>query len=108
MKASQLDALWGSVLDHVDLDIIRQVLFLTIRVSSSSGDTVHTLKCADLSQFRFFSSIPRPWEYAEVTEIHTNVTATGAIQIEIILWSEEAGLVAVADSVTLDDQPLAD
>lgn len=106
MNASPLDFLWGTILERVDLDVVRHVLLLTIRVSSASGDTVHTLKCTDLSELRFFSSIPRPWEYAEVTEIHSNVTASGAIQIEILLWSEEAGLVALADSVTLDDRPI--
>ena len=38
----------------------------------------------------------------EITEIHANAAPTGATQIEIVLWSEESGLVAIAGSVTLD------
>jgi len=102
MKPSQLDALWGAMLDRADLDVVRQVLVLTIRVTSSAGNTVHTLECSGLLELRFFNSIPSPWEYAEVTEIHASATPSGAHQIDIVLWSEEAGLVVIAETIRLD------
>lgn len=107
MKPGMLDALWGATLDRIDLDVVRQVLILTIRARSSSGDRFYTLDCSGLLELRFFSSIPGPWDYAEVTEIHAHVTPSGAHQIEIVLWSEEAGLVAVAETITLDGHHIA-
>lgn len=107
MKPSRLDALWGAILDRIDLDVVRQVLVLTIRVSSASGETIHTVECSGLMELRFFSSIPGPWEYAEITEIHANVTPSGACQIEIVLWSEEAGLVAIAETIAFDGEKVA-
>jgi hypothetical protein len=106
VKPSQLDALWGATLHRTDLDILHQALVLTIGVSSSSGDTAHILQCAGLLELRYFSSIPGPWEYAEVTEIHTSTTPSGAHQIEIVLWSEDAGLVVIADTITLDGEDI--
>lgn len=107
MKPGPLDALWGATLDRIDLDVVHQVLTMTIRASRSSGDTVYTLDCSGLLELRFFSSIPGPWDYAEVTEIHADVTPSGPHQIEIVLWSEDAGLVAVAQTITLDGHPIA-
>jgi hypothetical protein len=106
MKPGPLDDLWGATLDRIDLDAVHQVLTLTIRATSSSGDTVYTLDCSGLLELRFFSSIPGPWDYAEVTEIHVDATPSGAHQLEIVLWSEDAGLMAVAQTITLDGHPI--
>lgn len=106
MTSNPLHILWGAILDHVVLDVTNQVLGLTMRVDSSSGQSVHTLECRNLSELRFFNSIPGPWKYSEVTQINSNVNSAGATQLEIILWSEDAGLVAVADSVILDGQEI--
>jgi hypothetical protein len=104
MKSSPLNMLWGATLCRVDLDMVQQALVLTICVTGSSGNTLHSLECKGISELRFFSSIPGPWEYAEVTEIHSNTTVAGLTQLEIVLWSEDAGLTVVGDSVVLDGQ----
>jgi hypothetical protein len=104
MKSAPLDCLWGAILDHVDLDVVHHVLVLTLRVIDSSKEMVHTLECKNLSDLRFFSAIPAPWKYAEVTEVYANVDEAGRTHVDIVLWSEDAGLVAVADSVELDGE----
>lgn len=107
MKLDSLNALWGAILDRVDLDVVNHVLVLAIRISSSSGNSVHTLECSGLLELRFFSAIPSPWAYAEITEIHAHGTPSGAQQIEIVLWSEKAGLVIIAETITLDGERVA-
>ena len=104
MKSGHFDALWGAILDRVDLDVTRQVLILMVRTGGFSGDTVHTLDCSGLREFRFSNAILGPWEYAEITEIRASITSSGAQKIEIVLWSEDAGLEIHAETITLNGE----
>lgn len=101
-----LDALWGAILDHVDIDITSRLLVISCHVTAGSQAIHHRLEFRALSEFRFFNSIPGQWKYAELTEIHANRTSSGYTHVEIVLWSEDAGLVAIADSVELDGEPV--
>lgn len=103
MNAS-LDRLWGSTLERLEMDICSQGVALTARVTSAASSTEHRLEFHQVSDVRFFSEIPGPWDYAEITEVHVNGTASGGITAEIMLWSEDAGLVITAASVTCDGQ----
>jgi hypothetical protein len=104
MQPGHLEALWGAIVDRADWDVTGHFLAMTILVSSPVGQTVRTLECSGVGELRFFSSIPRPWEYAEITEIHARTTPAGAHQIEFVLWSEDAGLVVTAETITLDGE----
>jgi len=107
MQPGHLDALWGATLDRADWDVPRHFLAITILVSSPAGKTVRTLECSGIGELRFFSSVPREWEHTEITEIHASTTPAGAHQIEFVLWSEDAGLVVTAETITLDGEPIA-
>jgi len=98
-----LDALWGSILDEVSIDVVQQTASLAIRVPSASGpDTHHRLEFLGLTDVRFHNEIPSPWEYAELTEIRSRRTPEGRLMAELLLWSEEATLVFEADTAVLD------
>ena len=99
-----LDALWGAALEKFDLDIASQTLTIHCRLEVDSQITHHILQFREVAEVRFFNSISGPWNYAELTEIHVNETPSGGVQAEIILWSESAGLVAIASSVELDGE----
>ena len=101
-----LDVLWGAILDRINIDITSQQLAINCHVTTGSQENHYRLEFSALSEFRFFNSIPGPWKYSEITEIHTNRTPTGDTQVEIVFWSDGAGLVAVADSFLLDGEPI--
>src|SRR5215212_8062544 len=104
MSDPRLDELWGSTLDHVELDLINQRLTLEITLLNGGQVSKHRLVAEGLRTFKFFSDIPAPWSYAEITEISArhNVTARGAIT----LWSHESGLSFEADELVLDGERL--
>ena len=97
-----LDFLWGATLEQVDLDIASQRLTIKCRVEDNGRVTRHELRFKEISEFRFSNSIPGPWNYAELTEIHAAKSAAGTVRTEMIIWSESAELVIVATSVEID------
>ena len=97
-----LDFLWGASLEQVDLDIASQRLTIKCRVEDNGRVTHHELRFKEISELRFFNSIPGPWNYAELTEIHATKSAAGTVRTEMIIWSESAELVIVATSVEID------
>ncbi len=102
-----LSSLWGAIIDEISIDITAQALTITCHVTAETRSLHHKLECKSLSEFRFFSAIPGQWNYAELTEIHMNRTSSDEIQLEVVIWSEDAGLTVKAGVVQLDDRPLA-
>jgi hypothetical protein len=97
-----LDQLWGAVLDELNVDLASQGIVLTARVTTDSDVVVHRLELRDVSDFRFQSSIPGPWDYAEITEAHLAPSPTGGLSIELVLWSEAAGISISAGAAILN------
>jgi hypothetical protein len=62
----------------------------------------HTLELRDVSELRWHNSIPGPWNYAEVTEVHVRPADNDSRNVSIMLWSEDAGLSMTAKSILLD------
>lgn len=101
----KLPPLWGGVLEDLAFDVVRQVISMQIRVVNSQEMPPvrqHSLVFSGVSDFQWHSTIPGPWDYAEVTEIHGSILATGEVLTEIMLWSEDAGISIKAASVLLD------
>lgn len=103
---TQLDALWGGILDAVSLDIGRQVAFIDVRVVQEGREAVHHLEVRGADQFRFSSTIPGPWTYAELTEIGIDRLAEGRFRVSMMIWSEQAGIVIEGTAVVLDGAEL--
>lgn len=58
-----------------------------------AGTTHFLITCTSVSDFSFRSTIPEQWTYADVTEVYiTPDEATGRQHLEIMLWSEDAGI----------------
>lgn len=97
------DALWGGNLKRCAFDPVSHECVLEITVEEHSGITTHVLLCADVTELRFFSDIPSPWNYAEVTEVEAAFDEiTRCWRMEFMLWSEGAGLVLRCAEISLD------
>jgi hypothetical protein len=81
-------------------------LRLTAHVTTGSHIVTHALELREVSEFRYRSSIPGPWNYTEITEAHLVPIATGGVSIELVLWSEDAAVVVHARSATFNGSPL--
>lgn len=101
-----LSSLWGATIDEISIDIAAQALTITCHVSEGTRSFDHRIECKSLSEFRFSSVIPGQWKYAELTEIHVNETPSAEIQLEAVIWSEDAGLTIKAGVVQSDDKAL--
>jgi hypothetical protein len=47
------------------------------------------------------ATVPLPWTYAELTEFHTDPRPDGTTQVEIILWSDDTGITATCESISV-------
>jgi hypothetical protein len=75
-------------------------LHIVSRISISS----HSFHLESVSDFRWFSEIPEPWNYAEITEIHLSRLSSGQLKVDIILWSEDAGIAITARRALFDGE----
>ena len=97
------DRLWGGTIAGLSLDVPNQEVTLEINVGHGNELRCHILRFVGVSEFRFFNTIERPWDYAEVTEIHLErQTSSEKLMYDIVLWSEDAGLSGTCSSATLD------
>lgn len=95
------DALWGGQLTAVGFDPVVHRLTLQVDVVEGGERAIYDLACTGVSDLRFTNSIPTPWSYAEVTEVHTSKTTAGKWMVELILWSEGCELVCCCDKFTV-------
>lgn len=101
------DDLWGGTLTELTFNPAQGQCALRIEVVDAGSTSSHTVRCEDISEFGFFSSIPQPWTYAEVTQIALTFDDTGSYWLlDVMLWSEDAGLVLRCTDVFLDDRRL--
>lgn len=98
------DALWGGQLKAVGFDPVVHRLTLQVSIVDGGAEATYDLVCSGVSDLRFTNSIPAPWSYAEVTEIHTSKTTAGKWVVEVILWSEDCELACSCDALTLTEQ----
>jgi hypothetical protein len=102
--------LWAGTLDNVEVDLLRQRVVMSLHVTGKSESLSrrdYTLDLEDVSDFHWFSSIPGPWTYAEATEVHVSELPNEEILVEIMLWSEDAGISITAKTFSLDGVKMA-
>ena len=97
------DALWGGQLKAVGFDPVVHSLTLQIEVIDGGARTTYDLACSGVSDMRFANSIPDPWSYAEVTEVHTSRTTAAKWIIEVVLWSEDCELVCTCEAFAVTE-----
>lgn len=87
------DDLWGSRLLSVTFDPVTHRCTLDAMADDASGTTAYRVDCQSVVNLSFRSTIPEPWTYADVTEVYvTEDGSTGQHVVEIMLWSEGAGI----------------
>ncbi|MFT3887733.1 MAG: hypothetical protein QM713_06175 [Arachnia sp.] len=98
------DALWGGQLASVRFEPVAHRLVLQIDVVDGDVTTSYDLVCSGVSGLHFTNSIPEPWTYAEVTEVHARQATAGQWTVELILWSEDCKLVCTCGAFTVTDE----
>jgi hypothetical protein len=87
------DDLWGGQLTSVEFDPVEHVCVLKVTTNYGGQAAYYILTLKGVVDFRFHSSIPDPWTYAELTELHLEADKQSGLQtVELLLWSEDAGL----------------
>jgi hypothetical protein len=99
---STTDELWGGQLKAVTFDPVSHRLALQVDVLESGVTTAYDLTCNGVSALRFDNSIPLPWTYAEVTEVHASRTTSGDWVLELTLWSEDAELICTCKEFSVE------
>ena len=66
--------------------------------------TTYHMTCSGVSDLRFTNSIPDPWAYAEVTEVHASESVEGKWKIELVLWSEDCELLCTCEAFAVTEQ----
>jgi hypothetical protein len=94
------DALWGGQLTAVALDPISHDCQLRIQTLIEGVEAEHVLLCSGVTELRFYNEIRGTWTYAEVTEVHaSHDLRTDVWLLELMLWSEDAGLTLRCDKI---------
>jgi hypothetical protein len=97
---AETDALWGGQLTAVRFDPVGHSCDLTVRVTTGGTDVNYTVRCDQVTSFEFTNAIAEPWDYAEVTEADLATDASSGLKtLELVLWSEDAGLKLSARSI---------
>jgi hypothetical protein len=87
------DDLWGSRLTDVRFDPVSHACTLDAVADDPAGPVTYRITCLSVTELSFSSTIPEPWTYAEVMEAYiTHDEAAGQQLLEIMLWSEQAGI----------------
>lgn len=108
-RVPKIDELWGGSVVRLSVELATQLVDIRVHVIDSGVETHHDLRLTGMREFRFTNSIPGPWNYVELTELHASFDAQAdAWRIEALLWSEEATLTVVCAEVRLDGVRLTD
>jgi hypothetical protein len=98
-------ALWGGILDGVDLDLVNGTAVLRTHVINGGVEASTTIACEGIRAVAFGTDTPWPWAYAEITEVWAG-PVEGGVRIAMTLWSEPTALTITANRIFIGDQPL--
>ena len=104
ITAERLEEIWGGRLTRLDFDPVSHRCTPVVEVLDGGRSMTCRIDCEGVADLRFRNAIPDPWTYAEVTEAHLGVEATGAMVLSLMLWSEDAELVVRARHIRLQSQ----
>ena len=94
------DALCGGQLTSVGFDPVTHSCELRVGVTTDGASVEYAIRCDGVAALHFDSTIAEPWDYAEVTDAELATDATsGLTTLELVLWSEDAGLTVTARSI---------
>lgn len=97
--------LWGSTLVEFSFDVVRHECIMRFELLDSGERSNHVLTFEAVTELRFYSNIPLPWTYAEVTEVDAEFDSTvSSWRIELMLWSESAGIALRCGGLSLNGE----
>jgi hypothetical protein len=97
------DALWGGILKSFAFNPVDHECVIEVAIAERCGTTTHVLLFSGVTELRFFSHIPSPWNYTEVTEVEAAFDEiAGCWRVEFMLWSEDTGLVLRCTQIFMD------
>lgn len=91
--------LWGSQLIWHDFDVLTHNLRLRLSLLVDEASSLHEIACTGVTRIEFRSAISPPWTYAEVTELCIDSAADGQVVLDVMLWSEDAGITVTCASI---------
>jgi hypothetical protein len=100
----ETDDLWGGNLVSVTFDPVTWTLRFGVEVLDSDESRRYELKLDGVTQWRSSRSVPLPWNYAELTEVHLSDTEDQVV-VDLVLWADGTTLSARCAGVRLDRLP---
>jgi len=94
------DVLWGGTLLALALDPVAWKLSGEIEVLSEGTAHRYAVVLDEVREVRVDRSAPLPWNYAEVTEVHTSTSADGSA-VELVLWEDGTSIRAAGSRLTV-------
>lgn len=98
-------ALWGGILDDVDLDLKSGTVVLRAHVESGGTSTATEIQCNGVTAVSFTTDIPWPWSYAEITDVSAGIV-DGGVRLALTLWADPTALAITANRITIGGQSL--
>jgi hypothetical protein len=97
------DSLWGGLLTAIRFDPVGHECRLRVETVLDGVCSIHVVVCHGVTEFRFHNEISESWTYAEVTEANADFDPrSGTWLLELMLWSEEAGLTLRCVKIDVD------
>jgi len=94
------DVLWGGSLLSLALDPVAWRLSGEIEVLIDGTPRRYAVVLDEIRAMRVDRSVPLPWNYAEVTEVHTSASADGSA-VELVLWENGTSISAAGSHLTV-------
>jgi hypothetical protein len=94
------DVLWGGTLLSLALDPVAWRLSGEVEVVSEGTVRRYAVVLDEVRGMHVDRSVPLPWNYAEVTEVHTSRSADGSV-VDLVLWEDGTGIRAAGSRLTV-------
>ena len=98
------DELWGGSLVSVSFDPVAWALRFGVEVLVDGEQHRYELRVDGVTEWRCSRSVPLPWSYAELTEVHVS-DVMGQVLVEMVLWDDSTSLSARCAQVWVERLP---
>jgi hypothetical protein len=97
----ETDELWAGSLVSVTFDPVLWTLRFGVEVHDSGESRRYELTLDGVTRWSSSRSVPLPWSYAELTEIHVS-DEEDHVLVEMVLWSDDTSLSVRCARLRLD------
>lgn len=98
------DDLWGGSLVSGSFDPVTWTLLFGVEALLDGERHRYELRLDGVTEWRSSRSVPLPWSYAELTEVHVS-DVLGEVLVEMLLWDDGTSLSARCAHVRVDRLP---